>query len=296
MATITVFTEGVEGFNKTIAEDGCNGVFIDKSLFEDESTDMKDLIDNISIDAGEILVSNTTLEELQNILAELKYTLEDIDRYNLDQAYRDQMGPEYGSIIAAKVSPIIMRAKIQMEERKSVIRSTYNGMAMPKVVAQGSVIATTEKVAEQDPFFADNMKKAKDLGVKNVFIYGDKIASLERAKAFVRASGYGDVSDIVFIDKRGRTYQDIVALAADETKAAIANIGIRAAANEIGMPSGDSKFLEVQAYKKRRSAGKDEGQGRDRSAPYDEYISSALGYSQCPEHRARKSSAYRGLR
>ncbi|HPM42685.1 MAG TPA: hypothetical protein PLV52_02530, partial [Candidatus Omnitrophota bacterium] len=228
----------------------CNGVFIDKSMLTDKTIDIREVADNISLDAVQILVSNSTLKELQTVLALLEPTLREMERYNVDKAFRDSKPEGYGTTLAAKVQPLFMRATIQMKERKSVIASTYNGMAMPSAISQPAVIATTEKVAEQDPFFADNMKKAKDLGVKNVFIYGDRIASADEAKAFVRAAGYEDVSDIVFIDKRNLSYEGVISRIAGETGVGAANIGVRSAKDEMGVPAGDSKFLEVQPYAK----------------------------------------------
>lgn len=143
---------------------------------------------------------------------------------------------------------------MQMKERKDAIADAYNGMAMPAALTETAVIATTEKVAVQDPFFADNMRRARALGVKNVFIYGDRFTTPEKAQSFIRACGYEDAADIVFINKKDLSYEDMIGRVVSEAGKAgwgevnAANIGIRAAAGEMGVPSGESKFLEVQPY------------------------------------------------
>ena len=131
-------------------------------------------------------------------------------------------------------------------------------MPMPdKAALRGKrfAMATTEKMALSNRFFADNMYDAAKLGeeaegvVVNCFIYGDKIKTPEDAVKFITASGYrGNVNDIRLIDKNGRSFEEIVA--AITAASGTGNIGISTEESELGAktPVDNVKVLTAKEF------------------------------------------------
>ena len=116
------------------------------------------------------------------------------------------------------------------------------------------VIAMTEKVAMSNPFFIENVRQAAEAGVKMSLVYGDDFDSEEKARAFVRTiDNDQDMKNIVFVDKRGKSYKELRAEIAQNSgldPKDTANIGIMAGVKDNLLKENDrpenEKFLEIQ--------------------------------------------------
>jgi hypothetical protein len=194
---------------------------------------------------NEFNISDKTREELVRILDILKRNLDTMKRVDIDTALR--------RTLAQEIPGLVSQAQALVAKRKDEIAAVYNSVGIDEAVSYGGevAIATTERIAESDPFTFDNMEKASEHGVRNCFIYGDILKSVDEAQAFVRACGYrGDMRDIAFIDKRGLSYEGLVAEIARQTGVKPQNIGIRAAEAEVlkqDEKPASGRLLEVQA-------------------------------------------------
>ncbi len=247
-----VETMSLDEFNSMVAGGKINGLYLDADLIKEITpSDLQNLINGLPLDASRIFISSRTREELENILKEIAATLDEIKRYDLDEAFRMSMEAGYRAKLSEKLSAQISALPAAIRARKEAIGKVYNNMPMVpgKANIQGKrfAMATTEKMAMSNPFFGDNMlesqKAAGTAGCElvNCFIYGDMFKNESDARAFIAASGYqGNISDIRFIkktDQAGKTlpYNDILAEVAraagvEDQK----NIGISTEASELG--------------------------------------------------------------
>jgi hypothetical protein len=129
--------------------------------------------------------------------------------------------------------------------RRREMTGVYNTAAMPTVsdTHEPVAIATTEKIALEDPMFGKNMDDAKN--VTNVLIYGEELKTEEQARRFVRESGY-DENKVKYVKKGD--YNTVMGAIAVKTGAKPANIGIRAAEGELDIAKdkmNGEKVLEV---------------------------------------------------
>jgi hypothetical protein len=213
--------------------------------------DAKDVIGSVSLTASSILVDSRTRKELEDVLAKVRDNIEAIKRCDVD---KDRAELER---LWARHSGAIRGLRWYISYRKDAIKNVYNNN-IDGAVREASwydkkiAVATTETVAEFDPFTFDNIQKAAAQGITNYFIYGDTLKTLEEAQGFVRACGYeGDMAAIRFIDKRGLSYRQLVAKIQEDTGFDAQNIGIRAAAGEFELPKKEEGaipgiLLEVQ--------------------------------------------------
>jgi hypothetical protein len=98
------------------------------------------------------------------------------------------------------------------------------------------VVATTEKIAMNDPYTFSNMELSSKSGIQNVFIYGDLLKTEEEARAYAIACGYrGGIDDIKFVAKGGRSRIGLINAIEEAAgvRPDIHNIGMRAAEGEL---------------------------------------------------------------
>lgn len=188
----------------------------------------------------------------------------------LDEAARDKIAEAVNAIlpgiedmsaadIFTKVQEMIgsdpdIRKRIDdvaamVARRKSAeLAPVYNGMPLvDKSAIEGKtyVMATTEKVAINDIFNADNMKRAEEMGVVNCFVYGKIFSNEDDARKFLIAGGYeGSLDKIRFINY---TKEDVIGTINKIPGLTSAqNIGVRMAAGEIYLTAENGeKILEV---------------------------------------------------
>jgi len=134
-------------------------------------------------------------------------------------------------------------------------------------------VGTTDKIAENDMYFFDDVVKASEQGIVSPIIYGDTFKTREEAEAFAKAglktTGYSQevigraFSSIVFINKfddngARRSYADILAEIKSEvfakfgTTIPVDNIGIRAIEKELlddNQVTAAGKLLEIKPVK-----------------------------------------------
>ena len=127
------------------------------------------------------------------------------------------------------------------EHRKAEIAYLYNrdiNAAIEKASRRGEriAVATTEKIAMNDPYAFSNMELSAKSGIQNVFIYGDLFKAEEEARAYAIACGYrGGINDIKFIAKGGRSPRELIKAIGEAAgvRPDTVNIGIRAAEGEL---------------------------------------------------------------
>jgi hypothetical protein len=246
------FVSDMDAFNERIAEGRVNGVFLDMSMFEKGTwEELQDALDEVTINASAILISSRSREELELILKEIAVTLDEIHKFDIDEAVRAQREVNYRNELQQRLAAQMKTLKIALTVRKEIVASTYNSMPLVNKAVLSEepyAVITTEKVAFSDMFFANNMRKAKDMGIVNCFIYGEELKTEEDAKAFMRVSGYeGDLNEIKFINKKAAddtdlTYDEIIAAIKFSTGITVSgNIGIAYAEGELNITTAGER-------------------------------------------------------
>ncbi len=134
-----------------------------------------------------------------------------------------------------------MFVRNMVENRKAEITYIYNSdinATIEKASSQEDriAVATTEKIAMNDPYTFSNMELSAKSGIQNAFIYGDILKTEEEARAYAIACGYkGGINDIKFIAKSGRSRRELVRAIGEVAgvRPDTVNIGIRAAEGEL---------------------------------------------------------------
>ena len=250
-----VFVAGHEDLARLSKETGAIGVFIDSSVpLESVGEDkfVKDLLAiKLSKDCETIFavnnISDATRREIAGVIKEMIPNIESINAADIFERVQELLDK------APDTRNQINRLAELITNRRNEIELAYNNMSMDESRQYNNriAIATTERIAECDPFSAQNAEKAGRQSVVNCFIYGDNITTLEDAKKFVAASGYkGDIDKMHFIDKSALSYEELVGKIAAETGVSPANIGIRAGAGEL-LTAGEKpvigRLLEIQS-------------------------------------------------
>ncbi|MBN1526020.1 MAG: radical SAM protein [Candidatus Omnitrophica bacterium] len=251
-----------DAFTGLVGGEKTAGIWIDGSVKLDDmrSAGLKEMVSSIAKEAqakflwhiNECSIKDKTRQELVAILKAVAANLEKIGKADIDADVKLALTQDNARYMD--------RARVLVDARKKEIGQAYNNMPMPASYARNMVIATTETVAENDPFTFDNMAKAQEKGIANVFIYGERLKTLEAAQDFMKACGYTkDMGTIRFINKKDfASYQSLVegikAQVSLDSGAAIelANIGIRAAEGELlkaGEKPAAGRFLEIPLVK-----------------------------------------------
>jgi hypothetical protein len=241
-----------------------NGIFIDESMIGLVNTPefnaaLGDAVffqenRNMLINLNSITISSKTRAELERIMDVIKDNLEKMQAVDIDAAVRTALQRENAGHVDS--------LKKLSADRKTEIAPVYGGANVSplfKALAASTedderiAIATTETIAMNDMFTVDNMKKAREEGknITNVFVYGEKFASEYQARAFLAACGYDEagLKDVIFINKTGLSYADLVNAIAVKAETTAANVGLRSAENELqgALPTmGQGTILEVQ--------------------------------------------------
>ncbi|MFH1594729.1 MAG: hypothetical protein ABID09_08560, partial [Candidatus Omnitrophota bacterium] len=253
---VNIKTMDINEFNACVADGTFNGIFLDTSMLETSAdTELQNVLNKVTIDASAILVSSRTRVELERILKEIAATLDEIGRFDIDKAVQLQLGRGHRDGLQQKLAGQIKSLEMALAIRKEVVAPVYNSMPfVDKAALTGKTyaLATTEKVALSNMFAAGNMQKAEEMGVINCFVYGELLKTEAEARVFLRASGYeGNIDNIKFVDKRGLSYEDVVAAITAKTGVKAGNdIGIACAKDELGAVTATAikgeKLLEMK--------------------------------------------------
>jgi len=283
---VTVLRVENEAFlHNIMSEQGYDGVFIDETVKAEDLNNgmLKNTVEAIKngrfmlaqpqlVTLDKSMLSSKTRKELLEILGFIMIYQRELERGDIDKdltSALEKLG--HGRInTPAELTELVLQ---KLAKRKSEVAFMYN-QGFEKTLAQavqasgkdGKAIAmaTTENVAVDDEYIADNMQAAIKKGIPNCFIYGNKFNTVEKAQAFLRASGYkGDLDQIVFVDKRGKTYEELAESIRQQINAKTglevlaSNIGIRAIKGEVlknGEVPATAKLLEIT---EKRIGGKD---------------------------------------
>jgi phosphoglycolate phosphatase len=234
------------------------GIFIDNTVTAEmiKSGDLKGCAERIKdirffrehpvlLTLNASTVKDKTRAELLKILDLIVANLEKMKKADVDDALKADARRQN--------TDLAERARQLIEARRAELSAAYNNAPLPDENCGGKVaIATSETVAENDPYLVENMEKAAQRGIVNCFIYGKIFSTQETARSFLAAAGFrGDMEKIVFVDmKEYPTYESLNAEIQKKTGILSANIGIRAtAADRIGRPASkevlELKVLEI---------------------------------------------------
>jgi len=233
---------------------GLTAVFVDGSFSKhDVGTEkFRDDIYSVKLarDYNVILTMNSIPAETRTAIANaIIALLGELARVDFDRAVKEFRGT---TMTAEKLAQIDNISKL-ISKRKAELRNIYNNMPMPSAAEfkKPIAIATTEDVAICDIYLGENINKASESGIKNAFIYGDKLKTIDDARNFVIASGYsGNIEDIVFINKSGLTYEQLVSQIARQTGVEQENVGTRSVEGELKLERGKvttGKLLEIES-------------------------------------------------
>ena len=199
-----------------------------------------------------VLRDDRSRESLAKMVREIKAFLPDIETLDIESiADALAKGDSFRRYVDTKSQSLknllLMRRYITELVYTEGVKGAIDEIAQEEAPV---VLATTEKIAECEPFtFNDSIiGKVGRKNVKHAFIYGDILKTEEQARKFVRASGYEDRMDkIVFVNKAGRSYDEIMGEIEVKTGAARSAIGIRAAKDELGKKATDASImLEIE--------------------------------------------------
>ncbi len=235
---------------------GVTGIFIDSGVTIEEirGKRFKRDVNGIRLAANyEIIFTMGTLDEAaRDKIAEAVNAIlpgiEDMSAADIFTKVQEMIGSDPD--IRKRIDDV---AAMVARRKSAELAPVYNDMPLvDKSAIEGKtyVMATTEKVAVNDIFNTDNMKRAGDMGVVNCFVYGKIFSNEDDARKFLTASGYaGSLDKIKFINY---TKEDVIGTINKIPGLTSAqNIGIRMAEREIDnlIAENGEKILEISHAK-----------------------------------------------
>lgn len=188
-----------------------------------------------------LLAATTGSCSREDLIAILDIINSDIPALQTADIDKDLKEALLGAIRENGAQARAMFVRGMVENRKTEITNVYNSdinASIDKASRRGEriVIATTEKIAMNDPYTFSNIELSVKSGIQNAFIYGDILKTEEEARAYAIACGYrGGINDIKFIAKAGRSHVELTSAIAEAAgvRNNANNIGIRAAEGEL---------------------------------------------------------------